>query len=133
MNSGYCYCFHSKRNLYINIYLNDSFLKVIGSLFSFYIPMLIMVTTYILTVHHLKKQKPRRHVGISSLVAATVGATAYPGMGIAPLGAPPQSAGAVTPYPVMGIPTKAGAINPGNYMLPQIANTTTQQRLVFTQ
>ena len=30
---------------------------MIGSLFSFYIPMVIMVTTYSLTVHHLNKQK----------------------------------------------------------------------------
>ena len=62
-------------------------IQVIGSLFSFYIPMVIMVTTYILTVHHLKRQKlsslaGKRHVGISSLVAATVGATAYPGVGM---------------------------------------------------
>ena len=77
-------------------------LQVIGSLFSFYIPMTIMVVTYILTVHHLKKQKltslsGKRHVGgISSLVAATVGATAYPGVGFS--------------------------------NLPEIANTTTQQR-----
>ena len=27
------------------------------SLFAFYIPMVIMVVTYVLTVHHLKKQK----------------------------------------------------------------------------
>ena len=92
-----------------------------------------MVTTYILTVHHLKKQKLKtgnRHVGISSLVAATVGATAYPGMGITPMGATGKSAGAVTPYPVMGISPRTGTITPGTYMLPQIANTTTQQRLV---
>ena len=61
--------------------LNNVYFLVIGSLLSFYIPMLIMVTTYILTVLHLNKQKrgslaANRHVGISSLVAATVGATA---------------------------------------------------------
>ena len=61
---------------------NDYFL-VIGSLFSFYIPMVIMVTTYVLTVHHLKKKKlggltGSRHVGIANLVANTLNATAYP-------------------------------------------------------
>ncbi|XP_023337362.1 5-hydroxytryptamine receptor 2C, partial [Eurytemora carolleeae] len=31
--------------------------RLLGSLFSFYIPMLIMVTTYILTVHQLSRKK----------------------------------------------------------------------------
>ena len=70
--------------------------------------MTIMVTTYVLTVHHLKKQKlgnlaGKRHVGISSLVAATVGATTYPGVGL------------------------AGGTQ-GQDLMTQIANTTTQQR-----
>ena len=65
---------------------NDYFL-VIGSLFSFYIPMVIMVTTYVLTVHHLKKKKlgmlaGKRHVGISNLVANTL--TTFPGALAAP-------------------------------------------------
>lgn len=36
--------------------VNEHFL-IFGSLLSFYIPMVIMVTTYALTIHHLKKQK----------------------------------------------------------------------------
>ena len=68
--------------------LNNVYFLVIGSLFSFYIPMLIMITTYILTVHHLDKQKrgslaANRHVGISSLVAATVGGVVG-GVGLSP-------------------------------------------------
>ena len=57
--------------------MNNDYFLVIGSLFSFYIPMVIMVTTYVLTVHHLKKKKlgmlaGKRHVGISNLVANTL-------------------------------------------------------------
>ena len=37
--------------------MNNKYFLVIGSLLSFYIPMVIMVTTYVLTVHHLKKKK----------------------------------------------------------------------------
>ena len=37
--------------------MNNDYFLVIGSLLSFYIPMVIMVTTYALTIHHLKKQK----------------------------------------------------------------------------
>ena len=70
--------------------LNNVYFLVIGSLFSFYIPMLIMITTYVLTVHHLNKQKrgslaANRHVGISSLVAATVGGVVG-GVGLGPPG-----------------------------------------------
>ena len=36
--------------------VNEHFL-IFGSLVAFYIPMVIMVTTYALTIHHLKKQK----------------------------------------------------------------------------
>ena len=63
--------------------MNNEYFLVIGSLLSFYIPMVIMVTTYVLTVHHLKKAKVgalagKRHVGISALVANTLSASAYP-------------------------------------------------------
>ena len=64
--------------------MNNKYFLVIGSLLSFYIPMVIMVTTYVLTVHHLKKKQHgslagKRHVGISNLLANTINATAYPG------------------------------------------------------
>ena len=64
--------------------MNNQFFRVIGSLLSFYIPMIIMVTTYILTIHHLKRKRLKglagnRHMGISSLVANTLHATAFPG------------------------------------------------------
>ena len=67
--------------------MNNDYFLVIGSLFSFYIPMVIMVTTYVLTVHHLKKKKlgmlaGKRHVGISNLVANTL--TTFPGALAAP-------------------------------------------------
>jgi len=62
---------------------NEPFL-IFGSLLSFYIPMVIMVTTYILTIHHLKKQKlcalaGSRHViskngtGVTKLVSKDPG------------------------------------------------------------
>ena len=37
--------------------MNNQHFLIFGSLLAFYIPMVIMVTTYVLTVHHLKKQK----------------------------------------------------------------------------
>ena len=37
--------------------MNNQQFLIFGSLLAFYIPMVIMVTTYVLTVHHLKKQK----------------------------------------------------------------------------
>ena len=37
--------------------MNNEHFLIFGSLLSFYIPMVIMVTTYALTIHHLKKQK----------------------------------------------------------------------------
>ena len=63
--------------------MNNDYFLVIGSLFSFYIPMVTMVTTYVLTVHHLKKKRVgilagTRHVGIAHLVVNTLYATAYP-------------------------------------------------------
>ena len=63
--------------------MNNDYFLVIGSLLSFYIPMVIMVVTYVLTVHHLKKKKlgslaGTRHVGISNLVANTLAVTGYP-------------------------------------------------------
>ena len=66
--------------------MNNDYFLVIGSLLSFYIPMVIMVTTYVLTVHHLKKKTlgslaGMRHVGIANLVANTLNATAYPHIG----------------------------------------------------
>ena len=53
--------------------MNNDYFLVIGSLLSFYIPMVIMVTTYVLTVHQLKKKKlvGKRHVGKSNLVVNT--------------------------------------------------------------
>eukprot|EP00092_Neocalanus_flemingeri_P031668 GFUD01034394.1.p1 GENE.GFUD01034394.1~~GFUD01034394.1.p1 ORF type:complete len:463 (-),score=82.11 GFUD01034394.1:47-1435(-) len=37
--------------------MNNEYFLIFGGILSFYIPMVIMVTTYILTIHHLKKQK----------------------------------------------------------------------------
>ena len=64
--------------------MNNQFFLVIGSLLSFYIPMIIMVTTYILTIHHLKRKRleglaGKRHMGISSLVANTLHVSTFPG------------------------------------------------------
>ena len=60
-----------------NCEMSNQYFLVIGSLLSFYIPMTIMVTTYILTIHHLKKRRLQglagnRHVGISRLVENTL-------------------------------------------------------------
>jgi len=44
--------------------MNNQHFLIFGSLLAFYIPMVIMVTTYVLTVHHLKSQK------LSSLTGA---------------------------------------------------------------
>lgn len=37
--------------------MNNQHFLIFGSLLAFYIPMVIMVVTYVLTVHHLKKQR----------------------------------------------------------------------------
>ena len=37
--------------------MNNQPFLIFGSLLAFYIPMVIMVVTYVLTVHHLKKQR----------------------------------------------------------------------------
>ena len=37
--------------------MNNQHFLIFGSLLAFYIPMVIMILTYVLTVHHLKKQK----------------------------------------------------------------------------
>ena len=37
--------------------MNNQHFLIFGSLLAFYIPMVIMVVTYVLTVHHLKHQR----------------------------------------------------------------------------
>ena len=68
--------------------VNEHFL-ILGSLLSFYIPMVIMVTTYALTIHYLKKQKlcalaGQRHVlsknGTCSADSRASLTTSYMGM-----------------------------------------------------
>merc|ERR550532_2106163 len=52
---------------------NETFL-IFGSLLSFYIPMVIMVTTYALTIHHLSTTRLCGTAGSRHVVSATNGA-----------------------------------------------------------
>merc|ERR1719361_279097 len=52
---------------------NETFL-IFGSLLSFYIPMVIMVTTYALTIHHLSSTRLCGTAGSRHVVSATNGA-----------------------------------------------------------
>ena len=57
--------------------MNNQHFLIFGSLLAFYIPMVIMILTYVLTVHHLKKQKlttlngARHHISKNGAVAVT--------------------------------------------------------------
>ena len=59
--------------------INNEYFVIFGSLFSFYLPMVIIVTMYVLTVHQLKNPKVRSiagqsHVGVTSLAVNTLNA-----------------------------------------------------------